>query len=193
VKVTRTGDSAGVSWSWAALTSVNNGAWLIYFTMSKFWTALVPASSATLLAGLLALVLGRRDGVDRRTAGLLMSWTVALAAGATVGGRTVLGAMLAATFILQVAPSVWTAYRTRRPTGISLGTWCLIFAELFCWAVFGLHESDPRLTILGFSGVVASILMLARGLTAGGQLRSVSDRGGHRPSRRDDRRGAARR
>jgi hypothetical protein len=111
VKVTRTGDSAGVSWSWAALTSVNNGAWLIYFTMSKFWTALVPASSATLLAGFLALVLGSRDGVDRRTAGLLISWTVALAAGATVGGRTVLGAMLAATFILQVAPSVWTAYR----------------------------------------------------------------------------------
>jgi uncharacterized protein with PQ loop repeat len=146
VKVTRTGDSAGVSWSWAALTSVNNGAWLIYFTMSKFWTALVPASSATLLAGLLAL-----------------------AAGATVGGRTVLGAMLAATFILQVAPSVWTAYRTRRPTGISLGTWCLIFAELFCWAVFGLHESDPRLTILGFSGVVASVLMLARGRYAARQ------------------------
>jgi hypothetical protein len=64
--------------------------------------------------------------------------------------------------VLQVAPSVWTAYRTDRPTGISPGTWRLIFAELLCWGVYGLHRSDPRLTVLGWTGVTASVLMLAR-------------------------------
>src|ERR1700761_8046052 len=61
-RVRRTGTVAGVSWSWAALTSVNNAAWLAYFALSGFWTALVPAVSATVLAAWLALVLARRRG-----------------------------------------------------------------------------------------------------------------------------------
>lgn len=44
--------------------------------------------------------------------------------------------------MLQVIPSIWTAYRTNNPTGISRGTWLLIFGELFCWAIYGLYKSD---------------------------------------------------
>src|SRR5260370_32103101 len=58
-RVRRAGSTAGVSWSWAALTSVNNAAWLAYFALSGFWTALVPAISATLLSCQLAVVLAR--------------------------------------------------------------------------------------------------------------------------------------
>ena len=63
-KLRATRDAAGVSASWAALTSVNNAAWLAYFTMSRYWTALIPSSSATLLAGTLAIMLirGRPPG-----------------------------------------------------------------------------------------------------------------------------------
>jgi hypothetical protein len=77
-------------------------------------------------------------------------------------GRTGLGALLTAAFVVQVAPSLWTAYRTGRPTGLSAGTWLLILGELSCWLTFGLHESDPRLITLGLTGVTASALMLAR-------------------------------
>jgi hypothetical protein len=38
----------------------------------------------------------------------------------------------------------------------------LIFGELLCWGVFGIHEADPRLVVLGATGVVASLLVLAR-------------------------------
>jgi hypothetical protein len=55
-RLRRTGETAGVSWSWAALTSVNNAAWAGYFAMSGSWTALVPAISATVLAGALDCV-----------------------------------------------------------------------------------------------------------------------------------------
>jgi len=64
--------------------------------------------------------------------------------------------------VLQVVPSVWTAYRTDRPRGISPGTWSLILAELLCWGSYGIHHAGPRLTILGCTGVAASLLMLAR-------------------------------
>ena len=176
-RVWRTGDAAGVSWSWAALTSVNNGAWFAYFALSRFWTALVPATSATVLAGALAVLLGRRGGVPRRPAAVTACWGALLALTWAAAGRTGLGTVLAASFVLQVAPSVWTAYRTDRPAGISPGTWLLIFAELFCWGVYGMHKSDPRLAVLGWTGVAASVLMLARARRAA----TISARSPQRP------------
>jgi uncharacterized protein with PQ loop repeat len=162
LKVRGTDDTAGVSWSWATLTSVNNAAWFGYFALSGFWTALVPSSAATLLAGALATMLAVRGRAKARQAALIGAWVALLLAGAAVAGRTGLGTLLTAAFVLQVTPSIWTAYRTENPTGISPGTWLLVFGELSCWTIFGVHESDPRLLILGSTGVAASVLMLAR-------------------------------
>lgn len=162
-RVRRAGTTAGVSWSWAALTSVNNAAWLAYFALSGFWTALVPAISATVLSGLLAVELARRGGgVPKRPMGLASVWAVVLITAAAAFGRAGLGSALAVAFILQVTPSVWTVYRSRDTAGVSRGTWLLIFGELLCWGVFGIHEADPRLIVLGVTGVVASLLVLAR-------------------------------
>ena len=162
-RLRRTGETAGVSWSWAALTSVNNAAWAWYFALSGFWTALVPAISATVLAGALAVLLARSgSGVPRRPAALALAWTALLVAAAGLFGRAGLGTALIAAFLVQVTPSVWTAYRSDRTTGISVGTWLLILGELLCWGVFGVYRSDPRLTVLGTTGVAASLLVLAR-------------------------------
>ena len=70
--------------------------------------------------------------------------------------------VLAVAFLLQVTPSVWTVYRSPDTVGVSRGTWLLIFGELLCWGMFGIHEADPRLIVLGVTGVVASLLVLAR-------------------------------
>ena len=161
-KLQRTDDTAGVSWPWAALTSLNNAAWLAYFALSAYWAALVPSSSATLLAGALATMLARRGRATARPAALVGAWAVLLTAALAVAGRTGLGTLLTAAFVLQVTPSIWTVYRTARPTGISQGTWLLILGELSCWAIFGLHKSDPSLIVLGFTGVAASLTMLGR-------------------------------
>jgi hypothetical protein len=162
LKLRATGDTTGVSWSWATLTSVNNGAWFAYFAASAYWAALVPATSATLLAGTLAIMLTRRGQARTRQAVLIGGWVALLLAGFTVAGRAGLGALLTVAFILQVTPSLWTAYRTARLTGVAAGTWLLILGELSCWTIFGLHQTDPRLITLGITGVTASALMLAR-------------------------------
>ena len=175
-KLRATGDSVGVSPSWAALTSVNNAAWIAYFTMARYWTALVPSSSATLLAGTLAVMLLRRQQPGPhpgRAAALIGAWAITLAAAGAAGGRAGLGALLTVAFLLQVTPSVWTAYRTVLPTGISSGTWLLILGELTCWMIFGLHTADPRLITLGASGIIVSVLMLGRIHRTTGRRRSA--------------------
>src|SRR5580692_6661725 len=87
-RVRRAGTTAGVSWSWAALTSVNNAAWLIYFALSGFRTALVPALSATLLSGYLAVVLARHGGgMPKRPLVLTSAWAAVLLTAAAVSGR----------------------------------------------------------------------------------------------------------
>jgi len=162
-RLARTGQTAGVSWSWAALTSINNAAWAGYFALSGFWTALVPAISATVLAGTLAVMLARRRaGLPRRPAALALAWTALLLTAASLFGRAGLGTALTAAFLLQVTPSVWTAYRADHTAGIAAGTWLLIFGELLCWGVFGIYQADPRLIVLGATGVAASLLILAR-------------------------------
>jgi hypothetical protein len=177
LKLRATDDVSGVSWSWATLTSVNNAAWFAYFALSGFWTALVPASCATLLSGALATMLALRGQAKAWPAVLIGAWAALLAAGFGVAGRTGLGTLLTAAFVLQVTPSIWTAYRTDRPTGISQGTWLLVLGELSCWTIFGVHKSDPRLVTLGFTGITASILMLARiRRTSGDERSSVPQR-----------------
>ena len=78
-KLATTGDTAGVSWSWATLTGVNNAAWITYFTLARYPTALIPSSSATLLAGALAVLLTRRGQARARPAALIGTWAVLLA------------------------------------------------------------------------------------------------------------------
>ena len=162
LKLRATHDAAGVSWSWAALTSLNNAAWIAYFALARYWTALIPASSATLLAGTLAVMLTRLRRARPLQSVLIGTWAAALITAYAIAGRTGLGTLLTAAFIMQATPSVWTAYRTAHPTGVAPGTWLLILGELACWLIFGLHKSDPRLITLGTTGVIISVLMLAR-------------------------------
>src|SRR4029453_15429572 len=133
-----------------------------YFALSEFWTALVPSTSATLLAGALATILTVRGRAKVRPTVLIGTWTAFLVTGYTVAGRTGLGTLLTAAFVLQVTPSIWTAYRTERPTGISPATWMSLLAEPSCGRTFGIPKADPRLIALGITGIAASVLMLTR-------------------------------
>jgi uncharacterized protein with PQ loop repeat len=161
-RLRRTGDAAGVSCAWASLTSVNNGAWTAYFALSRLWTALAASISATLLAGILAVWLARQGELPPRAALSITGWAALLAVTGGVFGRAGLGTALTASFILQTAPSVWKAYRSESVSGISAGTWLLIFGELLCWGIYGTYELDPRLIVLGWTGVAASLLILIR-------------------------------
>src|SRR5262249_6322653 len=122
-----------------------------------------PPASARFLPAPLPVMLARRAArFPRRPAALALLWTALLITAASLFGRAGLGTALTAAFLLQVTPSVWTAYRSDHTTGISTGTWLLIFDEMLSWGVFGIYHADPRIIALGATGVAASLLILAR-------------------------------
>lgn len=170
-----------MSWAWATLTAVNNAAWFAYFFDSRYLVALVPATSATLLATTLAIMLARRGNATPRAIAAVTTWALILLGARLAAGAPGLAVVLTVAFALQVIPSIVTAYRTSRPTGLATTTWYLIFGELFCWGLFGLHQRDPQLIALGVTGVTASLLMIFRARQARPPQRSPSaSRSSHR-------------
>jgi hypothetical protein len=141
LKLHRTNDAAGLSAPWALLTGINNAAWFGYFAASRYWFALIPATSAALLGGCLGIMLNRRHTMTRRGSMTIGAWTIILGVAASVD-RRLLGATLTGAFLIQVIPAVTTAYRTRHPTGIARGTWRLILAEVSCWG--NVRHSEAR-------------------------------------------------
>jgi hypothetical protein len=168
LKLRRTNDTAGLSTPWALLTGINNGAWFGYFAASRYWFALLPASSAALLGGGLGVMLSRRSSMSLRGKMAIGAWIIVLATAASLD-RRLLGAALTGAFLVQVIPAVTTAYRTCHPTGIARGTWILILGELSCWVVFGAIQHDGPLIALGTTGVISALLMLNRTRTTRGR------------------------
>jgi hypothetical protein len=89
--------------------------------VEHYWTALIPSSSATALAGTLAILLSIRGQPKLRPAILIGTWAAMLVTAYLILGRTGLGAFLTAAFVVQVAPSIWThAFPVRRQAAAGL-------------------------------------------------------------------------
>jgi uncharacterized protein with PQ loop repeat len=160
-KLRRTGDTVGLSAAWALLTGISNAGWFCYFAASRYWFALVPSSSASLLGGALGVAIARRRPLPPRIRTLIGTWAIVVL-GAALLDRRVLGAVLTAAFLVQVTPALAAVYRTRHPTGTSQATWLLILGEVSCWSVFGVVNGDGPLVVLGTTGVTSALAILHR-------------------------------
>jgi hypothetical protein len=73
----------------------------------------------------------------------------------------------------MLAPSIWTAYRTPDPSGVSPGTWWIGLAEALLWGYFGLYHTDAGIITFGVVGIVGSSLMLVRYHTTRNQVEAT--------------------
>ena len=161
-KLWRTRDAEGVSATWAAFGVASNGAWTIYLYYQDLLLAL-PATTSMVLFYALTMGLVARAGrsiVHAWTLGTL--WALILAVAGIVGGWSMLGLFLGFAVGVQAIPSLWTAFRSRVPTGISPGTWQLIFVEGLLWLVYGAGYSDTPVVLFGIISATAAVLILAR-------------------------------
>jgi uncharacterized protein with PQ loop repeat len=150
----------GVSPTWASLTAASNLGWLAYFTSTGLWTAMVPSATCGLLAGAIVVALAGAGARVRWGATVGAAWLAVLAGAFLLAGPSGLGAVLTVAFLLQVTPSLRSAWRTASPVGVSRVTWGLICIEVVCWGTVGVFDARPPLIVLGATGSVATAAML---------------------------------
>lgn len=161
-KLVRTGDSDGVSTTWPALGFVINVGWFVYLIAQQLWASIF-APFATFLAYGVTMWALHRTGRDLSVAHI--RGTIAamlLIAIAIIGGWGVLGVFLGISYGVVLTPSLWTAYRTAIPSGISPLTWWIGLFEAMLWGYYGWFHSDQGILTFMVVGVTGSGLMLAR-------------------------------
>ena len=129
-KLVRTGDSAGVSTTRPAIGFASNIGWFVYFVHEALWVSLVAPLGAVARHAVTLWALAR--------AGRPLGWSYlrgivfvgVLVVTTVVAGWTALGMALGLSVGVMMVPTLWTAYRTANPTGISPGTWWLGIAEV---------------------------------------------------------------
>lgn len=162
VKLVRTGDSAGVSTTWPAIGFLSNLGWAVYFIHEALWASVAAPVGAFAGYGVTLWVLariGRPLGASYARGGVFTAVLVAITA---AFGWTALGVALGLSFGVMMAPTLWTAYRTPDPSGISPGTWWLGVVEALLWGFYGWHYADAGIITFSITALAGAIAMLAR-------------------------------
>ena len=160
VRLLRVGSTQGVSPTWAMLGAVSTAVWTAYTAARGLWWASV-ADALSCGGYVVTVVLLARHGEPARIlAGL--GWFAVFVAAGLVARLDGVGAVLAVAFIVQVTPSLWTAYRTLDLVGASLATWLLVFVEGVLWFAYGIGVADGAVIAFGAIAATTGILMSLR-------------------------------
>ena len=170
VKLIRTRDSAGVSTTWPAIGVVSNVGWVVYLAQQTLWLSVAAPVGAVVGYGATLWALGS-TGRPLRASFVRGAWFGLLLVGIAAGlGWTALGVALGLSFGVMMAPSLWTAFRTPDPSGISPGTWWLGIVEALLWGFYGWHHADAGILSFAVIALLGSAAMLGRyGWTRGRQ------------------------
>jgi uncharacterized protein with PQ loop repeat len=162
VKLLRTGDSAGVSPTWASIGMVTNIGWFTYLVSQGLWAPILAPLVTTVAYAITLWALVRSGRDPRRSLWIGAGWGILLVFSAASWGWSVLGVVLGFSYAVMLAPSVWEAYSTDDPSGVSPGTWWIGLAEAALYGYYGLFHADTGIMIFAVVGMLGSALMLLR-------------------------------
>lgn len=162
VKLVRTRDPAGVSTTWPAIGLVTNAAWSAYLIQEGLWPASISTFLVVAFYGVVMWALARAGSRLHSSLWRGVVWMAFLVWVTVDWGWFVMGVILGFSQFLQVAPAIWTAYRTRRPTGIAPGTWWIAGVEGVLWGYYGWFHGDIPIIIFSITYFTTAVLMLAR-------------------------------
>jgi uncharacterized protein with PQ loop repeat len=166
LRLVRSGDTSGLSGTWAAFGVVTNLAWVVYLGRLGFFVALIAPAMAVVAYGSLLSVLARR-ALDRNWIRSSVLYGMVIAAVGGWGGIEAIGLLLVLAPLIQLTPGVVAAYRSPSPSGISPTTWVLSAGEAMLWGYYGWLISDFALIGYGLVTGIGSILILGRWMATG--------------------------
>ena len=172
-RVSRSGDTSGLSATWAVFGLTTNLAWILYLGTLGLWAAVMAPALAVVTYGIMVVALIRRapgPGWVWATAG----YAAVLVTAWSWGGVEALGLVLILAPMVQMTPAIWAAHRTRCPTGISPVTWSLSGAEALLWGWYGWLVADLALLGYGLVTALGSIVILRCWLSTRPRLRPAT-------------------
>jgi uncharacterized protein with PQ loop repeat len=172
-RVLRTGDTTGLSTSWAAFGLVTNLAWIVYLGRFGLWAAVMAPALAVVTYGIMLVTFIKRAPGREWTLATCVYVTVLVTVG-SLGGNAALGIVLVLAPVLQLTPAIAAAHRAHRPTGIAPATWLLSAAEALLWGWYGWLVSDVALLGYGLVTGLGSALILRRWLSTRPRLRAAT-------------------
>jgi len=160
-RLSRRGDTAGISTTWAAFGLITNSVWVAYLGRLGLWAGVMPPAFGVVTYGVVLWL------IVRRARGRAWIWTSAsyLATLALVGpffGADGIGLILAAAPLFQITPGVVAVFRTRHPTGVAPFTWALLAAIGLTRGSYGWLVDDLALIGYGLITCLGSMLILVR-------------------------------
>ena len=161
-RLTHCRDLAGVSVLGPMIGLVSEITWAAYVVDAELWSA--AAEPVMMLAANTALLVAA-VGAGGRLKGAIAAaalWAVGMTAIGAAGGWTVVGTALGVAYAVQVAPCVWSAYRTAAPTGVAATAWIANLGEGVLWVAYGASRGDHALVLLGTAESGAAVAILAR-------------------------------
>lgn len=156
------GDGRGVSLASATLGIGTELAWVGYIADAGLWSAMAESVLMVVANAVLTIALVRWGAVAPRAMIAGAVWLGLLGAVAATNGFATLALVLAVAYAVQLAPAIWTVWRTPMPTGVSSATWVMLAVEGFLWGAYALHHGDPALACFAAISVLAAAATLAR-------------------------------
>ena len=152
----------GTSPAWAAIGTAINVGWIAYVVAEQLWYT-IPAVLAGAASYGLVLFLLYRNGADVRI-GILLGLAVGAASVAIQlgAGWTVLGTVLGLSNGLYLGPSVFAAWRSHAPVGVSPLTWMLVASEGILWGFYGVLVAKGPIIVYGSTAAALAALVLLR-------------------------------
>ena len=161
-KLRRTRNADGVSATWASLSAISNAAWVAYLTSQGLWLALPSTVFMSVFFAITVGLIGWTGRPSARPVLLGFGWGLVLTLVGILGGWAGLGLVLGVSFGVQAAPTLYTAFRTWAPSGISPGTWQLTLVEGVLWLIYGLGYQDLAVIMFGILSSITAILVMGR-------------------------------
>ena len=157
----------------ATLGAATEAGWLLYRLQRELWSA-VPDSVLMGAANvLLAMVIVGTGTAPRRSVAVALVWGSVLAGLMIAGGLELVGSLLGMAYGVQCAPAIWSAYRTRVPSGLAPTTWAITLLEAWLWGWYGAVNNDAGLLALATVGTIASVALLVRCFVTRGRTTGV--------------------
>lgn len=158
----KTLDTSGVSITWPMIGFVSNAAWTAYLVSQSLWPAAISTVGMLVFYVVVIRALGTAGAPLRRPAVRGLIWLTALIAIRAAFGWTALGLTLGWSYAAQMTPAIFSTYRSRDPSGVSVGSWVMITVESLLWGGYGWIQSDLPIMVYAVTGTVSGILILAR-------------------------------